>query len=86
MDEQEIIDNIGGPISEERTLRDRSTRNMGLRADEKSCLRTVEVQLDQCWDLLRQRRALSESVTTRTRRGSVPPTKQRATRADRTSS
>ncbi|MGW1084834.1 DUF2630 family protein [Streptomyces sp. NPDC002596] len=60
MDEQEIIDNIGGPISEERTLRDRSTRNMGLRADEKSCLRTVEVQLDQCWDLLRQRRALSE--------------------------
>ncbi|WP_326792533.1 DUF2630 family protein [Streptomyces sp. NBC_00841] len=60
MDEQEIIDNIGGPISEERTLRNRSTRNMGLRADEKSCLRTVEVQLDQCWDLLRQRRALSE--------------------------
>ncbi|MFE7237569.1 DUF2630 family protein [Streptomyces sp. NPDC057580] len=60
MDEQEIIDNIGGPISEERTLRDRSTRNMGLRDDEKSCLRTVEVQLDQCWDLLRQRRALSE--------------------------
>ncbi|MFB7221923.1 DUF2630 family protein [Streptomyces sp. NPDC056227] len=60
MDEQEIIDNIGGPISEERTLRDRSTRNMGLRDDEKSCLRTVEVQLDRCWDLLRQRRALSE--------------------------
>jgi hypothetical protein len=60
MDEQEIIDNIGGLISEERTLRDRSTRDMGLSADEKSRLRTVEVQLDQCWDLLRQRRDLSE--------------------------
>ncbi|MFB9576238.1 DUF2630 family protein [Streptomyces yanii] len=23
-------------------------------------MRTVEVQLDQCWELLRQRRALSE--------------------------
>jgi hypothetical protein len=33
---------------------------MGLCADEKSRLRTVEVQLDQCWDLLRQRRTLSE--------------------------
>lgn len=60
MDEQEIIDNIGGLISEERTLRDRSTQEMGLSADEKSRLRTVEVQLEQCWDLLRQRRALSE--------------------------
>ncbi|WP_406420760.1 DUF2630 family protein [Streptomyces sp. NBC_00873] len=60
MDEQEIIDDIGGLIFEERTLRNRSTREMGLSADEKSRLRTVEVQLDQCWDLLRQRRALSE--------------------------
>ncbi|MCX4731020.1 DUF2630 family protein [Streptomyces sp. NPDC051658] len=58
--ERDIIDDIGGLISEERSLRDRSTREMGLSADEKSRLRTVEVRLDQCWDLLRQRRALSE--------------------------
>ncbi|GAA2433514.1 DUF2630 family protein [Streptomyces pulveraceus] len=62
MDDREhaIIDDIGGLISEERSLRDRSTRDMGLSADEKARLRTVEVRLDQCWDLLRQRRALSE--------------------------
>ncbi|MES9588004.1 DUF2630 family protein [Streptomyces sp. NPDC007076] len=62
MDDREraIIDDIGGLISEERSLRDRSTREMGLSADEKTRLRTVEVRLDQCWDLLRQRRALSE--------------------------
>ncbi|MFD0290046.1 DUF2630 family protein [Streptomyces sp. NPDC127061] len=62
MDERErdIIDDIGGLISEERGLRERSTRELGLSDDEKSRLRTVEVRLDQCWDLLRQRRALSE--------------------------
>nr|WTB32554.1 DUF2630 family protein [Streptomyces sp. NBC_00830] len=61
MDDREIIDNIGGLISEERDLRDRSTREkMGLSADEKSRLHTVETQLEQYWDLLRQRRALSE--------------------------
>ncbi|MGW5273059.1 DUF2630 family protein [Streptomyces sp. NPDC004044] len=60
MDDREIIDNIGGLVSEERDLRDRSTRETGLSTDEKSRLRTVEGQLEQYWDLLRQRRALSE--------------------------
>ncbi|MCX4846831.1 DUF2630 family protein [Streptomyces sp. NBC_00378] len=58
--EHDIIDEIGGLISEERSLRDRSTREMGLSEEEKARLRTVEVRLDQCWDLMRQRRALSE--------------------------
>ncbi|MFJ7492547.1 DUF2630 family protein [Streptomyces sp. NPDC097727] len=62
MDDQErdIIDNIGGLVSEERDLRNRSTEDMGLTEDEKSRLRMVEVRLEQCWDLLRRRRALSE--------------------------
>ncbi|MEE1813239.1 DUF2630 family protein [Streptomyces sp. BE133] len=60
MDDRDIIDNIGGLISEERELRNRSTEDMGLTEDEKSRLRTVEVRLEQCWDLLRRRRALSE--------------------------
>lgn len=61
MDDREILDNIGGLVSEERNLRDRSTRDRtGLSADEKSRLRTVESQLEQYWDLLRQRRALNE--------------------------
>ncbi|MFF2958368.1 DUF2630 family protein [Streptomyces sp. NPDC057963] len=58
--QHDIIDNIGGLIAEERQLRDRSARDTGLTEDERSRLRTVEIRLDQCWDLLRQRRALSE--------------------------
>ncbi|MFF1835577.1 DUF2630 family protein [Streptomyces sp. NPDC058231] len=60
MDDREIIDNIGGLVSEERALRDRSTPDTGLTPDERSRLRTVEAQLEQYWDLLRQRRALNE--------------------------
>ncbi|ROQ81266.1 uncharacterized protein DUF2630 [Streptomyces sp. CEV 2-1] len=62
MDDQEhdIIGGIDGLVTEERTLRDRGGRDPGLTAEEQKRLRTVEVRLDQCWDLLRQRRALSE--------------------------
>ncbi|MGW0958258.1 DUF2630 family protein [Streptomyces gelaticus] len=58
--EHDIIDEIGGLVSEERSLRDRSTREMGLSEEEKARLRTVETRLDQCWDLMRRLRALSE--------------------------
>lgn len=62
MDDQDrdIIGGIDGLVAEERTLRDRNGRDPGLTTDEQARLRTVEVRLDQCWDLLRQRRALSE--------------------------
>ncbi|MFF3174022.1 DUF2630 family protein [Streptomyces sp. NPDC057900] len=62
MDDQEhdIIGGIDGLVAEERSLRDRGARDPGLTAEEQRRLRTVEVRLDQCWDLLRQRRALSE--------------------------
>jgi hypothetical protein len=60
MADQEIFEYIDGLITEERALRARSTAELGLSSDERSRLREVEVQLDQCWDLLRQRRALSE--------------------------
>ncbi|MFE1959606.1 DUF2630 family protein [Streptomyces sp. NPDC059479] len=55
-----ILDTIGSLVAEERSLRDRSTRDLGLGGEEQERLRAVEVQLDQCWDLLRQRRAKSE--------------------------
>ncbi|MFH9615218.1 DUF2630 family protein [Streptomyces pratensis] len=60
MADQDIFDDIDGLITEERALRARSTAELSLSAEEHSRLREVEVQLDQCWDLLRQRRALSE--------------------------
>jgi hypothetical protein len=35
-------------------------RKDALSADEHARLKEIEVELDQCWDLLRQRRALRE--------------------------
>ncbi|MFE3139212.1 DUF2630 family protein [Streptomyces scopuliridis] len=55
-----ILDNINALVAEERALRERSTEHLGLGADEQARLHSVEVRLDQCWDLLRQRRAKSE--------------------------
>ncbi|MFC8227450.1 DUF2630 family protein [Streptomyces sp. NPDC057287] len=60
MADQDIFENIDGLIAEEHALRARSTAELGLSSEERSRLREVEVQLDQCWDLLRRRRALSE--------------------------
>ncbi|MEV3989808.1 DUF2630 family protein [Streptomyces sp. NPDC049837] len=57
MDNEQILDHIGALVREERALRDREG---GLSDDERVRLRSLEVQLDQCWDLLRQRRAKSE--------------------------
>lgn len=56
MDDKDILARVGGLVAEERVLRDRAT-GQGLSAEERSRLDGLEVQLDQCWDLLRQRRA-----------------------------
>ncbi|AVZ74198.1 DUF2630 domain-containing protein [Streptomyces lunaelactis] len=60
MDNDRILGNITALVAEERTLRERSTEEHGLDSGEQARLRALEVQLDQCWDLLRQRRAKSE--------------------------
>ena len=47
-------------VSEEHDLRDREKADRGsddALADDRARLREVEVELDRCWDLLRQRRA-----------------------------
>jgi predicted nuclease with TOPRIM domain len=48
-------------VEEERELRDRLQRKEISADEEHARLRALEVQLDQCWDLLRQRRALRET-------------------------
>ncbi|HKV22381.1 MAG TPA: DUF2630 family protein [Mycobacterium sp.] len=48
-------------VEEERELRDRLQRKEISAEEEHARLRDLEVQLDQCWDLLRQRRALRET-------------------------
>ena len=58
MDDAQILQQIGKLVDEERDLRDQAKSEL---ADEKRArLASLEVALDQCWDLLRQRRALRE--------------------------
>jgi hypothetical protein len=56
MDDKQVLDRIGGLVEEEHTL-ERQAIGEGLDEQQKARLHEVEVQLDQCWDLLRQRRA-----------------------------
>jgi hypothetical protein len=58
MNDAQILQQIETLVDEERELRDQAK---GELADEKRArLESLEVALDQCWDLLRQRRALRE--------------------------
>jgi Protein of unknown function (DUF2630) len=59
LDDQEIVARINRLVDEEHHL-ERTHVGKGLSPDESERLRTLEVQLDQCWDLLRQRRARRE--------------------------
>ncbi len=56
MDDSEIVGHINELADEEHRL-ERSHAGGGLSDEEQARLREVEVALDQCWDLLRQRRA-----------------------------
>ena len=48
-------------VDEERDLRARLQRHEISADQEHARLKALEVELDQCWDLLRQRRALRET-------------------------
>jgi hypothetical protein len=56
MDDVEIVRQIGRLADEEHQL-ERSRVGVGLSEEELARLSRIEVALDQCWDLLRQRRA-----------------------------
>lgn len=56
MSDQTILDHISALIAEEHKLREGSASPEG-KAER---LKHLEEQLDQCWDLLRQRRARRE--------------------------
>ena len=64
MSDESIAARIEQLVSEEHELRQReeadSTKEDALE-DDRGRLRAVEVELDRCWDLLRQRRALREA-------------------------
>ncbi len=55
MDDRDIIRRIGGLVGEEHRLRGQSG---AVSAETIERIGEIEGTLDQCWDLLRQRRAL----------------------------
>lgn len=57
MDDKEIMAQIGNLIETEHTLRGQLARGELSTEQERERLRSAEEALDQCWDLLRQRRA-----------------------------
>ncbi len=64
MSDESITTRIESLVAEEHELRTReqsdSTDEDALEADQQR-LREVEIELDRCWDLLRQRRALRDA-------------------------
>lgn len=54
-----ILSRIGELVDQEKNLRSRHG-DKPLGEDELQRLERIEVELDQCWDLLNQRRALRE--------------------------
>ena len=53
MDEKDLFSRINELVDEEHKLREGSDHS----DDEKARLSKIDADLDQCWDLLRQRRA-----------------------------
>jgi Protein of unknown function (DUF2630) len=60
MDEKEILGHIDELIKTEHELRAKLAAGELSSGEEHAQLRAAEEALDQCWDLLRQRRARRE--------------------------
>jgi hypothetical protein len=64
MDDESILARIEALVHEEHTLQEReegdASREDALE-DERRRLESVSIELDRCWDLLRQRRALRDA-------------------------
>ena len=60
MSDEDIQARIKGLIEQEHSLRQRLGAGEVSNEEEHADLARLEVELDQCWDLLRQRRARRE--------------------------
>ena len=60
MNDKEILGHIDELIATEHDLRTKVANGELSGPEERERLRSVEEALDQCWDLLRQRRARRE--------------------------
>jgi hypothetical protein len=59
MKDEEVLHTITTLVNEEHELLEKS-ENGGLSDEDHARMKQLEVRLDQCWDLLRQRRARRE--------------------------
>jgi hypothetical protein len=59
MNDTEILHHITELVNEEHQLMQQS-EGVGLDDEKRERMKQLEVSLDQCWDLLRQRRAKRE--------------------------
>jgi hypothetical protein len=59
MNDKDVLSEIDRLVTEEKALLE-SGADRDLSANEHARLKELEVGLDQCWDLLRQRRAQRE--------------------------
>ena len=57
MDDKTVLSRINELVAEEERLLESSRDIEGLSETDDARLKALEVALDQCWDLLRQRRA-----------------------------
>ena len=55
--DDDVIRGIGELVEEEHRLHSHASAGNPLSDEDQERLRELEVRLDQCWDLLRQRRA-----------------------------
>lgn len=60
-EDNETLTRINSLVAAEKNLRGRLQRGEISGDEEHARLRVLETELDQCWDLLRQRRALRET-------------------------
>jgi truncated hemoglobin YjbI len=59
--DEDILQRVSALVDDERELRERLQAGEITAEEEHERLRAMEEALDQCWDLLRQRRALREA-------------------------
>jgi uncharacterized protein DUF2630 len=59
--DKDALARIHDLVAEEKTLREQLQHGDINASEEHERLRRIEIELDQCWDLLRQRRALRET-------------------------
>jgi hypothetical protein len=60
MDDNNVLSRINGLVDEEHKLRQQLGKGEISSEEEHARLKDLEVALDQCWDLLRRRRAARE--------------------------